>query len=282
MLLGKLVKSILLIYVIAVAALPAFSGLNRETKPIQDQDDEQVRIILRALSRNVMTFKSSLPDFVCQEELAQEITAADGKIEEKKVIKSSLTGSQHKEQTRAGSVYDFEENREISSINGKKPPAPSKVPPPYLSGSFSSILLSHFAVSSLPEFEWSLERSDAQINGRMCFVLRFVPSEARNRQIYRYDEKEYESRRTGRAFVDKEAMQVVRIEFAEGVLPDALAEWHSSVDYAPVRLDNDQFWLPISATTTLREKKSGRKLQAVHHFTDYKRFTGSIKLEDRP
>ena len=44
-------------------------------------------------------------------------------------------------------------------------------------------------------------------------------------------------------------------------------------------LNNEKFWLPMSATTQLKEKQGGRKLTATHHYTNYRRYTGSIKVD---
>src|SRR4051812_25596265 len=71
-------------------------------------DDQQLRTILMTLSRNMVAFERSLPDLVCQEELDQDITSASGKSEEKRVIKSTLTGRQNKQQTSHGAVFGFE------------------------------------------------------------------------------------------------------------------------------------------------------------------------------
>jgi len=242
-------------------------------------DDQQLRTILMTLSRNMMTFERSLPDLVCQEDLNQEIIGGNGKIEEKRVIKSVLTGRQNKQQTGHGAVFEFEERREIESINGKRPAAKTELPPPHLSGAFSSILLSHFSVSSLADFEWKLEPAIAKIGDHQCFLLKFSPNENRHKQQYQYGGVTYESRRTGSAYVDNQTMQVVRIEFSEGGLPDDLSEWQSTVDYGPVVLDNEKFWLPVSATTQLKEKQGGRKLSATHYYTNYRRYTGSIKID---
>ena len=270
-------RSIVVISLLTVIALCAPFGKNH-IGAMQD-DDQQLRTILMTLSRNLVTFERSLPDLVCQEELDQEITSAAGKIEEKRVIKSTLTGRQHKQQTNSGSVYEFEERREIESINGKKASAATALPPPHMSGAFSSILLSHFSVSSLADFEWKLETSTAKVGARECFVLKFSPNENRHKQQYQYGSTTYESRRTGSAFVDKQAMQVVRIEFSEGGLPDDLADWRSTVEYGPVVLDKETFWLPGEATTRLKEKQGGRTLIATHHYTNYRRYTGSIKVD---
>lgn len=242
-------------------------------------DDQQLRTILMTLSRSMVTFERSLPDLVCQEELDQEITSAAGKIEEKRVIKSTLTGRQQKQQTSRGAVYEFEERREIESINDKKPAANTALPPPHLSGAFSSILLSHFSVSSLADFEWKLEASTAKLRDKECFVLKFSPNENRHKQQYQYGGVTFESRRTGAAYIDKQTMQVVRIEFSEGVLPDELSDWRSTVDYGPVVLDKETFWLPTQATTQLKEKQGGRTLMAMHHYRNYRRYTGSIKID---
>src|SRR5215472_3736752 len=77
-------------------------------KPITpNQDDEQqLRVILMTLSRNMMTFERSLPDFVCQEKLDQLVRSADDKVEYQKEIRSLLTGRQRKEKTSNGTVYD--------------------------------------------------------------------------------------------------------------------------------------------------------------------------------
>src|SRR5437016_2914185 len=126
------------------AIILLFNSSVRNYVSAGQDDDQQLRIILMTLSRNMMTFSRSLPDLVCQEELDQEITSASGKIEESKIIKSALTGRQTKRQTNAGTINDFEERREIQSINGKKPAATSEskqdeskspgLPPPFLSG----------------------------------------------------------------------------------------------------------------------------------------------------
>jgi hypothetical protein len=273
----RTLRGIAIVGLLAVLAL--FTPFRRNSIAASQDDDQQVRTILMTLSRNIVTFERSLPDLVCQEELDQEITSGSGKIEEKRVIKSTLTGRQDKQQTSHGSLYNFEERREIDSINGKKPAAKSELPPPHLSGAFSSILLSHFAVSSLPDFEWKLEPASAKIGDHQCFVLKFSPNENRHKQQYQYGGQTYESRRTGSAYVDNQTMQVVRIEFSEGVLPDNLSEWKSTVEYSPVILDNDKFWLPVSATTQLIEKQGGRRLSATHHYANYRRYTGSIKID---
>ena len=78
----------------------------------------------------------------------------------------------------------------------------------------------------------------------------------------------------GRAWVDPETFQVLRIEteLAQPVKELALTEEHIAISYQPVLFrTQEQLWLPQSAE--LHVERQGRRYYRRHTFTDYKLFT---------
>jgi hypothetical protein len=63
---SKIFKTIITINILAFSLF--FNLPSRSNVSAKQDDDEQLRIILRAVSQNLMTFERSLPDLVCQEE----------------------------------------------------------------------------------------------------------------------------------------------------------------------------------------------------------------------
>jgi len=239
---------------------------------------QQLEEILAALAEHAEEFEATLPDFVCVETLTQEAFSQNGKKLRSQVTVSTLTGRQIRKQERGSVLLTFEETREVKTVDGKKANADYKVTGSRVIGAFSSIFLSHFSRRDQRDYLWTLTPKIEIIRERTCHVIDFKSDSGRKRQFYAFDGQEYLSRHQGTAWVDAETLQLARIDFRELNLPLSVSYMRYRVDYAPVKLGDATFWLPVSAFTELQSTDTGMISRVTHNYSNYQRFTGQIKI----
>lgn len=241
------------------------------------QDGLSLSRLLIEVSKNVEDFAENLPDLICTERLEQELLDPRGTRLSTIAYDSRLTGRQTKQQTPRGMEYDFQETREVEKIDGKKPKETNaRVTGVQVGGFFSSILISHFGLRDHRDFIWTLQQTPGAKN--RYYVLEFHSDPIRPHQYYEFGGKQILSRQKGEAWIDAGTLQVAKIAFTELNLPEDVAEMRYEVTYSPVKLGDEEFWLPSMARTEMRSRKGATLSTAEHRLSDYHKFSGEIKV----
>ena len=146
----------------------------------------------------------------------------------------------------AGRTINFDESREIKLVNGQEPGPQAPKAPMSLDGAFEGGL----AVVSLNQqacMRYTLERAGPK-RSPTSYIVRFA-SEPNPPQPA---ECLIQEPAKGRVFIDPAKMQITRMELSvphhvihAGNWRDK-GEWTVSVDYMPVQLDAQTFWMPAT------------------------------------
>jgi hypothetical protein len=246
-----------------------------------EKNDQLIETILISLATKADNFERSLPDFIATEVLTQEsLEIKNSKLLERSVIISRLTGRQLKvDNKKGGSQLDFQEFRQVQSINGKTVKVNGfKAQGPQVDGVFSSILLSHFASLDQNDYNFILDNELHTIRERPSYLIKFVSRpKVSERQFYFFEGKRIPSRQEGVAWIDKETLSPLRIEYKETNLPKNILSITYSVNYSTVQLGEETFLLPIEALSEIEEKKIINRIS--QQYSDYKKFSTDIKIE---
>lgn len=204
--------------------------------------------ILTRLEANLNHYDKGLPSLFCDEHVVSRIEPSAGN-------RDTVTDSvfRLKRTPSADHTASLVESREIKRVNGKPPESQNMKGPSLLSGAFEGGL----AVVSVNQklcMKYELER----INGKAPnepYVIRFATALTReNRADCLLQEKS-----KGRVSVDPASMQITRLELTTPrhvIIPGnpyaspVVGERKLTVDYAPVALGGETFWLPSSITSS--------------------------------
>ncbi|MEW6729789.1 MAG: hypothetical protein AB1489_00495 [Acidobacteriota bacterium] len=233
--------------------------------------------LLAKLAARVDRFEHALPDFVTTETFIQE-SYKNGKLIEHNNTISLLAGRQLRV-TRGNQVeLSFKELRQVQSINGKLVKQKElKLEGIQVGGAFSSILLAHFASRDQLDYLFELSTELHSLRGRPSYLLTFLSRPDHNGQYYLFNGKSYQSQQRGRAWIDAETTEPLRIEYYELNLPKGFKSMFYAVDYAPIELGEESFTLPIAAITEVEEDKLVSR--ARHEYRDYKKFSTDVKID---
>ena len=200
--------------------------------------------ILRRLEANLNHYDSRLPSLFCEEHVVSQIEPSPGN-------RDTATDSvfRLKRTASANHTSSLVESREIKSVNGQPPKSQDMKGPSLLSGVFEGGL----AVVSLSQkvcMKYELERINSE-RAAEPYVIRFATAlTAKNSGDCLLQEKS-----KGRVFIDPASMQISHLELTtpkhviiqgNRYVEAVVGERKLSVDYAPVALGGETFWLPSS------------------------------------
>lgn len=245
-----------------------------------DHNKEQLEKILISLATRADNFERSLPDFITIETLTQEtIQKKDSKTLERNITVSRLTGRQLQILKKGSTQLDFQEFRQVESINGKIVKVDRFKPRgPQVEGVFSSILLSHFASLDQNDYNFSLDIELHTLRNRPSYLVKFVSRpKVSERQYYFFEGKRLLSRHQGQAWIDTETLTPLRIEYKETNLPKDIISIIYAIDYGTVKLGEETFLLPTEARSEIEEKKFINRVY--QEYSDYKKFSTDVKIE---
>lgn len=198
--------------------------------------------ILLRLENNLRHYEAQVPDLFCKEH----------------VVSSMAYGQKHQD-TVTDSVFRLKrvpnphqattlvESREIKAINGTPAEGERINGPSILSGVFSGGL----DIVSLNQkicMRYTLAPINPEHSGDP-YVIDFATL-ARNHPPSGCILKEDG---TGRIFIDPATMQVTRMELTvpnHTIIPAVVGTWKISIDYAPIPLGGQTFWMPRTITST--------------------------------
>jgi hypothetical protein len=222
--------------------------------------------MLSRVEANTEQYKASVPSFVCNEHItSQEIR--NGKTKHETTVDALFRVGRSASQ--GGSLT---ESREIKAIDGK-PSGDKKLNMPIaFSGGFSGALAKFLSADHHPCFDYQPDSSAPQQAGAEAYTFT-----AREAALKEPACSSIQPGTTGKFVVDSTSMQVTHIE---RTVPNPVGKDHdilgtAAVDFAPVTLNGQSFWLPVTITafTTETPKTDGFRFTA--HYSNYHRFAAS-------
>lgn len=203
--------------------------------------------ILGRLESNLLHYDNAVPSFFCDEHVVSSVepglrsqnTVTDSVFRLKRAVNPDHTSS-------------LAESREVKTANGQPAKSQDIGGPSVLSGAFEGGL----AIVSLNQrtcMRYTVQR--IKRNGPPTpYVVRFAtdltPENSTNCLLQEKSE--------GRVFIDPESMQITHMELTtphHTINPESyyassvVGEWVLSVDYAPVLLGGQTFWMPATITS---------------------------------
>jgi hypothetical protein len=256
------------IYLLALSLLLAASSCHAQQNALTIED------VLTRVRANVTEYKTSIPSFISDESVLSQ--RFDGeKLKDEMKVESSF------EMVRGGSGSDLRETRIKNLVNGRAPKNQKVTPPFSFIGGFADVIA--FTENKCADYHFAEAPSIG--NPIVVLVSGKLPSGNRlstcSSQIYDL-----------KAFIDPQTFQVLRLEEAVqdtkmvgivGHLPFvAVLSNHNvmsfSVDYTPVELGGKTFWLTKTVTADLKDKNKPIRLHYEAHYTNYHRFTATVKI----
>jgi hypothetical protein len=225
-----------------------------------------VEEILSRVQANTGQFEKSLPDFVCDEKVHSQ-RIEHGVVTHEAAAESHFTGLQRK-----SGRMSFTETREYVTIDGKpaaKSPRLSRVP--LFGGGFSSLLDQTFSKRFAPLHDYRILGRE-RLGDRPALGIEFAtkPGQDVLRMLFGKDDVRTQ-RDTGKAWIDEETLQVLRIERRFLNLPSSSAGMVATVDYGPVSIDGKPFWMPLRVKSEQTSKR-GNQGEYTAEYTNYRKF----------
>lgn len=199
--------------------------------------------ILRRLESNLNHYDSSLPSLFCDERVVSRVEPG---LRSEDTVTDSIFRLKRTENPDHSKT--LAESREIKKVDGK--PATSEAMkgfPSMLSGAFEG----GFAVVSLSQracMKYTLGRVHANRPNEPYVVSFATALTPQNQADCLLQEKG-----KGRVFINPATMEITHLELetphhliirGNGYEPAVIGKWEITVDYAPVVLDGDAFWMP--------------------------------------
>lgn len=222
--------------------LIAFLGLS--ALHAQQPSTPTLNDILQRLETNLNHYDSDLPSLFCDEHVVSQI---EPNLRNRDTVTDSvfrLKRTANPDHTKA-----LVESREIKTVNGKPPASQDIKGPTLLSGAFEGGL----AVVSLSQ-KTCMKYTLQPINSKRAtepYVVRFRTALTRQNIA----DCLLQEKSTGRVFIDPASMQITRLELTtprhtiipgNAYEPAVVGKRTLTVDYAPVLLGGETFWLPSS------------------------------------
>jgi hypothetical protein len=226
-----------------LAACPA-RGQTPQSPSLED--------VLGRLQSNLDHYDNAVPSFFCDEHVVSQVfpsqahqdAITDSVFRLKRVVNHGTT--------------TLEESREVKTVNGKPATSQDIGGPSVLSGAFEGGL----AVVSLSQkacMNYTLERIKRN-DPKAPYIVRFSSMLTPQNSAGCLLQEEGK----GRVFIDPGTMQITRMELTtphHTIAPESyysskvVGEWVISVDYAPVVLDGQSFWMPATIASRATSAK---------------------------
>jgi hypothetical protein len=244
------------------------AGLMSNPGPLSAQEAATLDEILARVQTRAGHFAQSLPDFVCDEKVTSKVVHRGKPIEA--VIQSHFVGMQKK-----NGKMSFTETREVDSVNGKPARKGQKFEGPFLfGGGFSSILDHTFAPKFVPSHTYKIT-GEEMLDGRTALVIEFATRDGQTElHSYLYG-KSIVQRDMGKAWIDKESLQVLRLERHYLNVPKDETPLIATVTYGEVRIDGKPFWMPTTVSAGQAATKRSTRAVYLAVYTNYHKFAVS-------
>jgi hypothetical protein len=208
--------------------------------------------ILLGLESNLHHYDTTIPSFFCDEHVVSQMFPAP-------TSQNTVTNSVFhlKRSVNADNTISLDESREIKTVNGHPATSQDINGPSVLSGVFEGGL----ALVSLNQkacMRYTLEHIRPN-RPQAPYIIRFATVDATQRT----DNCLLQEQGKGRVLIDPSTLQITRMELTVPrhtidpghrtsggyEFPATIGEWVLSVDYAPVQLSGQTFWMPATITS---------------------------------
>jgi hypothetical protein len=219
--------------------------------------------ILLRLEGNLNHYDKEVPNFFCNEHVVSSLSYA-------KKHQSTVTDSVFRVvRTSSGTLT---ESHEIQAVNGTPAKGEHVGGPTSLSGVFTGGL-DAVSLRQRACMSYTLQPIDPG-HPNEPYVIQFTtrPNTQRRSDCVLKEEG------AGRVFVDRATMQVTRMELRapnHTISPSEVGIWYISINYAPILLVGQTFWMPTVLTSTATP--SDAPVPTVYSFSA--RYTDYHKLE---
>jgi hypothetical protein len=215
------------------------------------------------------TFTETLPDYVCQEQMARfQSTTHVVSWVPLDVVSTEL-------------VYEkgIERYRNLQ-INGRPAKAQrmEDMPGSWSTGEFATVLVDIFHPATAADFRY---RRPSRSGGRDAYLYDFEVDHAHSHwQIHMPSQSILPAYR-GSLWIDKETARVLRIEMQAIRLPEEfpLDKIEMASDYEFVRIADRQFLLPVHSENLMCQRGTNMCSHNVIDFRNYHKYTGEATIE---
>ena len=202
--------------------------------------------ILQRLEANLNHYDTSVPSFFCDEHVVSQMQPGPSN-------RDTVTDSifRLKRTSNADRTTTLAESREIRKVNGKPAASQKMDGPTMLNGAFEGGL-AFVSLSQQACMNYTLQRVHRK-RPNEPYIVRFTtdltPPDSANCVL--------QENSKGRVFIDPASMQITRLELTTPhhiIIPKTrylsavVGERTLAVDYAPVRLGGETFWMPSKIT----------------------------------
>lgn len=233
--------------------------------------------ILLRVQEHVKEFEYSLPDFVCNEIItSKEIVR--GQVAHKTIIDSVFSGTQSQD---GGTQRPFTEARTIRMIDGRPAGKDEQLKAPVsFGGGFSSILDATFSEKNAQYHNYKLMGTE-KLNGRPALVIEFATKKDQTELLFEFLGRKFVSKDVGKAWLDPESLNVIRLERRYLNLPPLDGVLNVSVDYAKVEINGKAFWMPqmIRVEQSQPVAKNSMNIQYIAKYSEYQKFNVSSQIK---
>jgi hypothetical protein len=237
--------------------------------------------ILPRVQEHVKVFEHSLPDFICDEKITSKELMGGTTIHETD-IDSTFRGTQNREKKPDGEYEPFTEWRDIQTIDGRPAPKGQQLTGPFLfGGGFSSILDEIFSAKNAQYFNYKAIGAD-RVDGKAAVVLKFETKKDQQALLHReLFGTQYVMKGSGKAWIDLVSMNVLRLEiqYLDPPMPEGVLSL--AVDYAPVVIKEQTFWMPktVTAEQTVPNPKMPLGGKYVAEYSNYQEYKVSVRIK---
>ena len=237
------------------------------------QQIQPIDVVLSRVSANVKEFRESLPDFVCSEKLTSTYYENDV-ISRQVIVESVFMGRQQK-----NGRLNFTESREVLSINGRAVSKRATLPdlPAVFAGGFSSVLQMSFAETEVRYHDYTIPSQT--LAGSDVFLITFQTKPDQRAIQILLDGKSYNDRDIGKALIDRESMQVVRLRREFLNIPKEWKSYVADISYARTDIGGRPFWLPQTVTSEMTKKKKNEKSVYFAEYSNCRRFETAVEIK---
>jgi hypothetical protein len=237
----KLRLSTALVIPALLAASPALLGAQDAKPPTLDS-------ILQRLESNLLHYHTMVPSFFCDEHSISGLVGPG--------MRRTITDSTFRLKRVTGSdgKITLTESREIKTINGRTAHGEDLAGPVFFQGAFSGGL-SLVSISQEVCMRYTLQPIKPYATDPYIVEFSSVLVQQRPSGCLLQEEG------AGRVFIDRDTMQVKRIELTaphHTIVPASrtqsklVGSWTVAVDYAPVELDDQTLWMPKDISSQAR------------------------------
>ncbi|HUJ21154.1 MAG TPA: hypothetical protein VLX58_06500 [Bryobacteraceae bacterium] len=219
-------------------------------------------------TRQVATeFTQTLPDYVCQEQMARFESATHVvNWQPVDIVSTEVVYEKGKERYRNLQINGKAVKKKMEELSGA-----------WSTGEFGTVLVDVFSPSTAADFRY---KKTAIIGGRSSFEYDFdVDHEHSHWNIVMPSQSVLPAYR-GTVWIDKETQRVLRIEMQANHLPQEFPadKVESATDYEFIRIGEGQFLLPVHAETLTCLRGTNMCSHNVIDFRNYHKYAGEATI----